>query len=61
MAEYMANGAQLGWLIDAEKRTVSVYRPEREPETLTGVESLAGEGPVAGCVLDLAAVWDPMV
>ena len=60
MAEYMANGAQLGWLIDAEKRTVSVYRPEREPETLTGVESLAGEGPVAGFVLDLAAVWDPM-
>ena len=51
---------QLGWLIDAETHTVSVYRPEREMVTLTSVESLAGEGPVAGFVLDLTAVWDPL-
>ncbi|MFN0104206.1 MAG: Uma2 family endonuclease [Bryobacteraceae bacterium] len=60
MAEYLANGAQLGWLIDAEKRTVSIYRPEREVETVVGVESLTGEGPVAGFVLDLTSVWNPL-
>ena len=60
MAEYMANGAQLGWLIDAEARTVYLYRPDVEVETITGVESMAGEGPVAGFVLDLTAVWNPM-
>ena len=60
MREYIASGAQLGWLIDADARTVEVYRPDREPELLTGIESLAGEGPVDGFVLDLRTVWDPL-
>jgi len=60
MDEYMANGAQLGWLIDAEARMVSVYRPGLEVETLTGVELVKGEGPVAGFVLDLGPVWNPL-
>ena len=60
MKEYLANGAQLGWLIDPDARTVSIYRPDREVETLANVESIAGEGPVAGFVLDLRAVWDPL-
>ena len=29
MEEWMANGAQLGWLIEPEKRTVYVFRPGR--------------------------------
>ena len=60
MDEYMANGAQLGWLIDAENRTVSVYRAGHEVELLTGLDSLAGDGPVAGFVLDLGPVWNPL-
>jgi Uma2 family endonuclease len=60
MAEYMENGAQLGWLIDPEARSVSVYRPGADVESLTGVESIAGEGPVAGFVLELATVWNPV-
>ena len=60
MIEYLANGAQLGWLIDPGTRTVSVYRREGEVETLTGVSSIAGEGPVAGFVLELASVWNPL-
>ncbi|MFN0102971.1 MAG: Uma2 family endonuclease [Bryobacteraceae bacterium] len=60
MTEYLANGAQLGWLIDPETRTVSVYRGEGEVETLTGVTSIAGEGPVAGFVLELSPVWNPL-
>ena len=60
MTEYLANGAQLGWLIDPETRRVSVYRREGEVETLTGVASIAGEGPVAGFVLELSSVWNPL-
>ena len=60
MREYIENGAQLGWMIDPETETVEVYRPGREPELLADLESLAGEGPVDGFVLDLRTVWDPL-
>jgi Uma2 family endonuclease len=60
MQEYIANGAELGWMIDPDTRTVEVYRPDREPESLVGVDSIAGEGPVEGFVLDLRPVWDPL-
>ena len=59
LIEYLANGAQLGWLIDPDRRSVSIYRPDREVETLTEIASVAGEGPVAGFRLDLARVWNP--
>jgi Uma2 family endonuclease len=57
MTEWIENGAQLGWLLDPDRRTVYVYRPDREPEQLINPESIAGEGPVAGFVLELARVW----
>lgn len=60
MEEWLANGAQLGWLIDAEARTVEIYRPGLDAETRARVHSLAGEGPVAGFILDLVPVWDPL-
>jgi len=56
MREYLANGAQLGWLIDPEQRSVAIYRSEDQLETRTGIDSIAGEGPVAGFVLDLSFV-----
>lgn len=57
MEEYIANGAELGWLIDPLERTVWVYRPGQEPELLTGVERIAGQGPVAGFELDLRPLF----
>ena len=57
MQEWIANGAQLGWLIDPGKRTVEIYRPDREPELLDQRETVAGEGPVVGFVLDLTRIW----
>jgi len=60
MDEYIGNGARLGWLIDPENRTVEVYWPGCGPETLKEVESVSGEGPVEGFVLDLRTVWDPL-
>ncbi len=60
MREWIANGAQLAWLIDPERRAVEVYRPDREPEMIENPVSVAAEGPVEGFVLDLPPVWDPL-
>jgi Uma2 family endonuclease len=60
MREYLANGAQLGWLIDPAHRSVAIYRKDAKVETRTDVHSIAGEGPVAGFELDLALVWNPL-
>jgi len=59
MREWVDNGAALAWLIDPERRVVEIYRPNREPAILADAESIAGEGPVDGFVLDLRPVWDP--
>jgi Uma2 family endonuclease len=60
MVEWIAAGAQLGWLIDPEARTVEIYRPGQEPEILANPTQVAGEGPVKGFVLKMARVWDPL-
>jgi Uma2 family endonuclease len=57
MEEYIANGAELGWLIDPKDRTVWIYRPGRASESLANPDRVAGEGPVAGFVLELADIW----
>ncbi len=56
MQRYIAAGVLLGWLIDSFERTVTIYRPNREPEVLANPKSVAGEGPVEGFVLDLNGV-----
>ena len=59
MAEWMANGVALGWLIDAGKQTIYIYRAGREwPEKMQGIERLAGDGPIEGFVLELEDVWE---
>jgi len=58
MDEWIANGAQLGWLIVPEKRTVHVYRPGTPAEELSDIDFVAGEGPVAGFRLELADIWE---
>lgn len=52
MREYIANGARLGWLIDPTKRTVYVYRPDREPETLVEPKRMYGKPELPGFTLD---------
>ena len=58
MTEYMANGCELGWLIDPAARRVTVYRPEGIT-TLEAPAHIDGEGPVAGFSLDLKFIWEP--
>jgi len=57
MREWMENGASLGWLIDADNRTVYIYRLGQDPEELVGVDHVTGEGPVEGFRLELADIW----
>lgn len=56
MAEYRRNGVELGWLIHPDKREVLVYRRNGE-QTLSNPERIAGEGVVAGFVLEMADIW----
>ena len=48
MAEYIAHGARLGWLIDPRNLRVTVYRPSQEPEELENPETLSGEDVMPG-------------
>ena len=56
MNDWIANGARLGWLIDPGARQVLVCHQSRSVEGVSGGQ-IAGDGPVAGFVLDLARVW----
>jgi Uma2 family endonuclease len=60
MREWIENGVQLGWLVDPERRAVEIYRTGEDPRILIGVDTVEGEGPVAGFTLDLKRVWDPL-
>jgi Uma2 family endonuclease len=57
MDEYIANGAQLGWLIDPLERTVYVYRPGAEPERLENPSTVSGDPTLRGLSLSLDRIW----
>ncbi len=57
MREYMENGADLGWLIDPQNKTVEIYRQGLEVEQLENPQELSGEGILPGFVLNLPQVW----
>jgi Uma2 family endonuclease len=59
MQQYLRNGAQLGWLLDPESRTVYVYRPNQPVEDLTEPIQLTGDPELPGFVLELAEIWEP--
>jgi Uma2 family endonuclease len=53
MERYMANGAQLGWLIDPYRRRVYVYRPGVNVETLEDPETISGDPVLSGFVFEV--------
>jgi len=57
MQEYIANGAQLGWLIDPIEKKVYVYRPQAEVECLENPAIISGTALLKGFTLDLTEVW----
>jgi Uma2 family endonuclease len=58
MDEYIANGAQLGWLLDPFERKVHVYRPGMATEILNDPKTVSGDPLLKGFVLDVRLLWD---
>src|SRR6266853_1407724 len=58
MADWLANGVELGWLIDGDARCVYVFRQGSEVRVLAGIDRIAGEGPLTGFVLELGEIWE---
>ena len=57
MAEYVASGTALGWLIDPVNRQVFVYRLGQEVERLDEPESLSGNPALSGFELRMDDIW----
>ena len=53
MADYIANGALLGWLIDPYQRQVHIYRPGIEPLALDDPETVSGDPELPGFVFEV--------
>lgn len=58
MEEYRQNGARLGWLIDPDQRSVTIYRAGGV-ERRARPASVTGEDVLPGFVLPLSAIWAP--
>lgn len=58
MEEYIANGAQLGWLIDPLEKKVHVYRPDARVKILNRPKTLSGDPLLKGLKLNLAGILD---
>ncbi len=59
LAEYIENGAQLGWLINPQTQSVTIYRPDQEPETLSNASQISGEPAFPSLTIDLTPIWQP--
>jgi len=59
MAEYLANGTPLGWLLVPEERRVYVYAAKAEPRCLENPQAIDAEPLLPGFVLDLQRLWEP--
>ena len=57
MEEYIANGAQLGWLIDPFDKKVYVYRPQSAVEVLDDPQTVTGDSLLKGLMLDVQVLW----
>ena len=53
MAEYIANGALLGWLIDPNRRRVHIYRPGVAPAILDDPETVSGDPELPGFIFEV--------
>ncbi len=59
MTEYIANGAQLAWLLLPETHAVHIYRPHVPVEVLQAVGLIKGDPILPGFSLDLTDIWEP--
>jgi Uma2 family endonuclease len=60
LEEYIDNGARLGWLLDAGRKAVEIYRADGSRERIEDPSKLSGDPVLAGFVLDVRRVWSAM-
>jgi Uma2 family endonuclease len=58
MEQWIANGAEVAWLIDPIEKAVTIYRPGEDPEHLAHPTSVQGTGPIAGFQLVMSRIWE---
>ncbi len=58
MGKWIENGVRLGWLVDPQTHSTTIYRPDREPETKPFAETLSGEDVLTGFTLNVAQVLE---
>ncbi len=57
MAEYIDNGARLGWLIDPQNRQVYIYRPHQPITILNAPTTISADPELPGFTLNLQTIW----
>ena len=57
MAEYIENGARLGWLLDPKAKRVYRYQPGQDVECLENPETVSGEPVLPAFVFSLKDIW----
>ena len=57
MTEYIANGAQLGWLIDPFEARVYVYRPGLAVECMENPNNISGDPVLQGFIFTVSELW----
>ena len=57
MQLWIDNGAQLAWMIDPYRATVSIYKPDVPVEVLDRPDFVVAGLPVAGFTLRTARLW----
>lgn len=60
MNEYVRAGARLGWLIDPQTETVTLYQDDGATETLDRPDMVEAATVVDGFSLPMNAIWDPL-
>lgn len=60
MNEYVRAGVRLGWLIDPQTETVTIYREDGSTETLDHPDAVTADAVVDGFTLPMARIWDPL-
>jgi len=57
MEQWMANGAELAWLIDPALKRVTIYKAGSDPEMRETPAKVVGDGPITGFELDMMRIW----
>ena len=57
MGAWMANGVELGWLVDPYAKEVHIYELGASAPRMEAGSHVAGTGPVESFILDLEEIW----